>query len=187
MEEIEEIDIDEDTQNQTTNSTLKMILEAELLQKPSSSMNKVSNFNKEVNENLNKNKINEIKVKLLKSFKKESKVEIVKEFKINYNILDDLIKIFKTYESNIFIYHKKEILYYTKMGKIIKQVKTLFPLNWLKVFKEHNINYSKSYFNFLIQLFNLFNKNKKLYESILPLSFFKKNFTLIKIIVANGI
>ena len=71
------------------------------------------------------------------------------------------------------------------MGKIIKNIKNMFPSNWKNILKENKIIYSPQYLYFLIKLFNLFNDNKKLYESSLCLSFFKKNYNIIKKIVKD--
>jgi len=73
------------------------------------------------------------------------------------------------------------------MGKIVNHIKIKFTSNWIYVFKKHEIIYSKEYFNFLIRLFKLFKKNKKLYESSLSFFFFKQNFTIIKEIMKEGL
>ena len=148
--------------------------------------NKVkSNLNEEEFIKINKIKIEIIRNKLIKSFL-EKKININEKFDKDLP-LPNLIKEFKTCEQNILVLQKRQISYYVKMGGIIKHIKTLFISNWKNILKENEINYTLDYLNFLIQLFNLFSKHKKLYKSTLTLSFFKKNFSIIKIIVKNGI
>jgi len=147
----------------------------------------VSNFNEEIISKLNKNKIKEIKEKLIKSFVNTNVLNTIKESNINFNLLDSMIKSFKICENNILIIHRKEIFHYIIIGKIIKHVKYMFASNWQNVLKENKIIYSEEYLNFLIRLFNLFEKYKKLYKSSLSLYFFKKNFNIIKEICRKGI
>jgi len=80
-----------------------------------------------------------IKNKLIKSLQKDDKTEDVKISTINFNNLNDLIKTFKLYETNISIINRKSIVYYVKMGKIIKHVKIMFQTNWFMVLKENNM------------------------------------------------
>ena len=141
-----------------------------------------SNINKEAfnNEEFNNNKLKEVKEVLIKSFVKPEKIIVIKDSDINYNSLDNIIKYLKICENNILLLHKKEIFYYVLMGKLIKYIKLKFPCNWINILKEKKIIYTKSHFNFLIQIFNLFDKYKMLYQTSLNLLFFKRNFSIIK-------
>jgi len=96
-----------------------------------------------------------------------------------------MVKYFKLYEVNLKIINKREICTYAAMGRIVKHIRNMFPSNWKDVLKHQNIIYSQDYLLFLIRLFNLFNKHTKLYNSSLSLSFFRKNFIIIKTILNN--
>ena len=141
-----------------------------------------SNINKEAfnNEEFNNNKLKEVKEILIKSLVKPEKIVIIKDSDINYNSLDNVIKYLKICEHNILLLHKREIFYYVLMGKLIKNIKLKFPCNWINILKEKKIIYTNSHFNFLIQIFNLFDKYKILYRTTLNLLFFRKNFSIIK-------
>jgi len=131
-------------------------------------------------------KIIRIKNKLIKSFCEKIDFKEVKNNEINFKSLENIIKYIRIYEENILISHKKEIIYFVKIGKLIKHIKILHPTNWQIILKKNKISYSVQYLNFLIMLFNLFTKYKILYKSTLSLSFFKKNFIHIKTILNNG-
>jgi len=141
-----------------------------------------SNINKEAfnNESFNNNKLKEVKEILIKSLVKTEKIIIIKDSDINYNSLDNIIKYLQICEHNILLLRKKEIFYYVLMGKLIKNIKLKFPCNWINILKDKKIIYTKSHFNFLIQIFNLFDKYKILYQTSLNLIFFRKNFSIIK-------
>jgi len=125
-------------------------------------------------------KINKIKNKLRNSFLEQITIKNVTKDEINFKSLESLLKYFKIYNENIKASHKKQILYYTKLGNIIKHIKIIHPLNWQDILKKNQIKHSTQYLNFLIQLYELFEKNKILYKSSLNLSFFKRNFYIIK-------
>ena len=146
----------------------------------------VGNFNKEA-INKENNKILKVKNQLVKSFIKDVEIEKLKDKVINFKSLDELIINFKLNERNCFIFQKEKNFYYVSMGNIVKNIKELHPTTWINILKENDINYTQAYFNFLIQFSILFNKNKKLFESRLSLSFFKKNFNIITRILKDGI
>lgn len=147
---------------------------------------KVSKFNEEALKKINNNKIKEIKDKLIKSFSKINKFHQIKLSEINLNNLKDIIQYIKLYRENILVSHKKEIYYYVMIGKLIKNIKIIYPFKWEKTLINENIDYTREYCYFLIRLFNLFDKNKILFQSNLSLSFLKKNFSVIKNIVKNS-
>jgi len=144
-------------------------------------------FNEESFYELNNKKIIFIKKKLINSLLNINEIEPLMEEEINYDNINNMISYLKVFEEKILINKRKEINFYVTMGRIIKQIKLIFPLNWSTVLKENKINHTHSYFNFLIQLYDLFSSNEKLYKSSLSLSFFKKNFSIIQAIVKNGI
>jgi len=133
-----------------------------------------------------KNKMLKIKNKIIESLVNENNITIIKEYDIDYKSLDSLIKHCKICNQNIKILHKKEIIYYVKLGKLIKTIKIMHPTNWNKILTQNKICHSLQYLNFLIQLYNLFFKHKILYKTTLNLSFFKKNFSIIRQIAING-
>jgi len=75
---------------------------------------------------------------------------------------------------------KNEIKYYVKMEKIIKNIKEMYPENWILILKKNEFKYCKTYLIFLIQLYKLFNKYKNLNDITFSLSFFKIKFNIIK-------
>jgi len=182
--------IDDAIEDQTIQSTLYAPTITQIIPQISPvppTKKKVNSFNVEAFHKINVNKKKEIKEKLIKSLIIKYKTILIKENSINFNSLDEMMKYLKICEQNILIIHKKEIYYYVLMGEIIHHIKIMFPSNWKSILKENNINYTKEYFNFLIRLHKLFNENKILYKTTLSLSFFKKNYTLIKEIVKEGI
>lgn len=148
--------------------------------------NEVSIFNKEAFLKSTQIKSDKIKDILVKSLKNNDPVQNIKRAEINLKSPEDLVKYFKIYDNNILFYRKKEISSYAGIGMIINSIKLIFPTNWYDFLKEHKIHYSKDYLIFLVSLFKLFEKHKTLYKSVLSLSFFRKNFSIIKSIIKNG-
>ena len=81
-------------------------------------------------------KINKIKNKLRNSFLEQITIKNVTKDEINFKSLESLLKYFKIYNENIKASHKKQILYYTKLGNIIKHIKIIHPLNWQDILKK---------------------------------------------------
>lgn len=146
-------------------------------------------LNKEIsNENkikyLHESKIKIVKEKLIKSFiNKNKKMSMITN--IDFNSADDMILKFKSIENNILILRKREISHYFNLGEIIYNMKIMFPVNWYDILKKNKISYSLQYFNFLIKLYNLFHKYKKLHNSTLNVTYFRKNLNIITYIVNN--
>lgn len=142
-------------------------------------------FNKEAFLKSNNDKMKVIKNILFKSFLNDEVIQSVNTTEINLDSPDDIIKYLKIYDNNILISHKKEICFYVGMGMLIKNIKVIYPCNWQEFLKEHQINYTRDYLTFLVRLYNLFEKYKLLYKSSLSLSFFRKNFSLVKTILKD--
>ena len=135
--------------------------------------------NVRLNEEIINDKYEKIKDKLLKSFLNK-KIQTIKENEINFKSLPIMLKYLKIYKDNILMTKNREVSYYINIGKIIKNIKSLHPVAWINILKKNQIVYSLQYLNFLIQLHDLFQKHKKLNNSVLTISFFKKNFNIIE-------
>ena len=106
-----------------------------------------------------------------------------KIIKVNSNSLinnDAIIDAIQNIEKNIKVNHKNVLNKYIEIGKLIKTLKSNNPFNFLLILKDNNINYGLQYAYFLIRLYNLSEKHKKLYECSLSLYYVKKHFEIIK-------
>lgn len=149
-------------------------------------LNNVSDIlNEENKKSKLKIKFNKIKEILNKSLTLKG-INSSKLGNINFNSIEDMVKNFKLIENNLIVLERKQILYHITLGKIIKNIKIIHPIDWKNVLNKNKISYSLRYLNFLIQLYKLFEREKRLYNSSLKLSFFKKNFTIIEKIVTDG-
>ena len=131
-----------------------------------------------MNSRNNQKEIDDIEKVIIGSFTNDK----ITNININLSNNDSIIKIIKDIESNINILHKKELINYIKIGKLLKAIKNKNPNNFIEILKNNNINYGKEYVYLLIRIFNLAEKYKKLYTSSLSIYFIKKNFEVVKFI-----